>query len=575
MAKGRRRATRPGSALRPVDAAALRRDVVAGLVLTSINVPQLLGYARIAGMPVGASLATALLPSFAFALLGSSRHLVVSADSATAAIFASALVGMAVPGSPRWVALAGTIALVTAVLLLAARLLRLGFVADFLSRTALVGFLAGIGIRISIAMLEDMLGIDGAPALGSIGRLAEVARGLPRVHPPTLAISAIVAAATLAGRSLAPRLPVALVAVVGGIAASRGLDLAARGVRLIGPVRGGLPAPALPSLDPPDLLAALPVALSCAMVIVAQSAAAARVFALRHREPLDTDEDLLGLAAANAAAAVSGAFVVNGGASQTAIAEAAGGRTQWTQLTMVAVVALVLAFLSGPLADLPHAVLAALVFAIGIGMVNLPALRDIRRESGGEFGLALATALVVGLVGVEEGVLLAAAVSLLRHVRHSYRPYTAVLVPLGEGLVPEAARPGLETAPGTIAYRFGADLFYANDGHFAAEVRDLVAGAPHPVRRVVVDASAITNLDWSAARTVRELVEDLRGRDIEVAFGRVGPSLRADMDRHGIVALLGSDRVWRTLHEAMTSAGAAGARPDAAGAPVAGGQTLR
>ncbi len=547
--------------LLPIDRARLAHDVLAGLTLASINVPQLLGYTRIAGMPIVTGLYTGLLPAVAFALLGSSRHLVVAADSATAAILAASLSAMATPASDHYVALAAVLALLVAALLLGARLFRLGFLADFLSRTVLVGFLTGVGFQVAVGMLGDMLGLPVASRQPLV-QLREIAAGFAAVHLPTLALSAAVACAVVLGRRLLPRVPVPLFAVVGATAASWYGDFASRGFSVIGRIPGGLPplAAGLGAIRPEETLALLPVALSCALVVIAQSAATVRAYALMHRERDDIDTDILGLAAANAAAGLSGTFVVNGSLTQTAVADRAGAGSQWAQLTFAAVVLAVLLFLTGPLAYLPHGVLAAIVFTIGLGMIDLRGLRQIRSESPGEFRVALVTAATVALVGVEQGVLLAVALSLLRHVHHSYRPHTSVMVIDHEGrLEPVPVVPGTQSARGLVVYRFGSDLFYANENRFADEVRSLVAHAPDPVRWLVVDAGAITDLDYSAARSLRELCEELRESGIELAFGRVNPSLRSDMERHGIAGEIGPDRLLSSLHEALALARDGGA----------------
>src|ERR1039458_6145361 len=210
-------------------------------------------------------------------------------------------------------------------------------------------------------------------------------------------------------------------------------------------------------------------------MILAQSAATSRGFGLRYRESVDSDADILGLAAANTVAELSGTFVVNGSPAQTAMAEHMGARSQIAQLTLSAVVVLVLLFLTGPLQYLPRCVLAAIVFTIAVGMIDATNLRAIRRESPGEFYLAVATAAAVVAIGVEQGILLAIALSLFRHVRHSYRPHTMMLAPDPTGRwLPVPVAPGTETAPGLIVYRFGADLFYANHSRFTGDVRALV-----------------------------------------------------------------------------------------------------
>jgi high affinity sulfate transporter 1 len=547
------------------------KDAFAGVTLASMNIPQVLGYTRIAGTPVVTGLYTVLLPLVAFAVFGSSRHLVVAADSATAAIFSSSLSRMAPLASEKYMALVGMLTLLTAGLLLLARLFKLGFLADFLSRTVLVGFLTGVGIQVGIAMLGGMLGVN-VTSHRTLGQLWEVVRGAPALSPQTTALSIFVVASILLGRRFAPRFPVSLVVVVGTIAASAWFHLSKHGFAVIGPVPGGLPSLKWPDANWRETLDLLPVAGSCFVMIIAQSAATSRVYATIFKERVDEDADILGIAAANAAAAVSGAFVVNGSPTQTAMADQAGARSQVAQLAFAAVVLVVLLFLTGPLQYLPHCVLASIVFTIAVGMVNVQGLSDIRRESPGEFLLALFTAAAVPAIGVEQGILLAIALSLVQHVRHSYQPHTMVLAPGVTGRwEPAPATPGSQTEPGLIIYRFGADLFYANADRFADEVRSLVDKAPASVRWFVLDAGTVTDLDYSAARTVRDLLGELTAKNVGVMFARVNTYLRADLDRHGISAKLGEARIFATLHEAIdaTRPGGPLAGPDASKTPVA------
>ncbi|HEX7908472.1 MAG TPA: SulP family inorganic anion transporter [Paraburkholderia sp.] len=539
----------------PLGRAAAARDALAGVQLASMDIPQVLGYARIAGMPAVTGLYTVFLPLIAFAFFGASRHLVVAADSATATIFASRLSTMAPASSAEYAALAAMVALLTAALLLVARIFKLGFLADFLSRTVLVGFLAGVGVQVGIAMLGDMLGLPGHAAR-SVDQLMLVVREAAQINLPTLAISLLVVVAILTCKRFPPRAPVPLIAVVAGIAASDVYGFAAHGISVLGPVAGGLPPLRMPSVTWMQLLDLLPVAASCFVMIVAQSAAASRVFAERYHESVDTNADLLGLAAANAAAAFSGAFVVNGSPTQTAMADRAGTRSQFAQLAFAAVVVVVLLFFSRYLQYLPHCILASIVFTIAIGLINLKTLLAIRSESPGEFALAVFTAAAVVLIGVEHGILVAVAISLLRHVRHSYRPHTMILAPGGDGIwVPVPAVPGIQTAPGLIVYRFGADLFYANDHFFVEDVRALIDGAPSKPRHFVIDAGAITDLDYSAARSVGELCETLKRQGIKLLFARVNRYLRSDMDRHGITPVVEESGIFGTLHEALRTAG--------------------
>lgn len=551
----------------PLRRARVVRDVLAGVSLAAMSVPQALGYARIAGMPLVTGLYTLLLPLVAFAALGSSRHLVVAADSATAAILAGQLSQLAPIASERYVALAGIVALLTAALLVLARVFRLGFLADFLSQTVIVGFLTGVGIQIGIAVLGSMLGLVVQSA-SSLEQLAQIVSSLREAHLPTVALSAAVVLCVLMLHRAAPRLPGPLFAVVGAIVASAAFDFPGRGIPVIGVVPAGLPRIALPAIGWSEAAALLPVAGTCFLIIVTKSAATARAYATRHREALDEDADLVGLAAANALAAASGAFVVSGSPTQTSMVEMSGARSQLAQLTTAVVVVAVLLTLTQPLRYLPHCVLGAIVFTIAAGLVDVRGLRHILRESPGEFHLALVTAAVVVAVGVEQGILLAMALSLLRHVRHSYRPHTDVLVRSAAGLwQPIPATPGTTSGPGLLVYRFGAGLFYANASRFSAEVRALVQAAPSPVRWLVIDAGAITNLDYTAGRTVRELCADLAHSEVRLLLAHVGPDLRSDLDRHRLTAVIGEENLFDRLHDTLDAIAAREAARGAIGAP--------
>ncbi len=538
--------------IRPVTRSGAVRDALAGITLAAMNVPQALGYARIAGMPVVTGLYTLLLPLVAFAGLGSSRYLVVAADSATAAIIAGRLSQIAPVASEHYVALAGMVALLTAGCLMLARLFELGFLADFLSQTVLVGFLTGVGFQVGIAMLGEMLGV-AVTSNRTVEQLTQIVRGLPQLHVPTLCVAVAVLAIIFVFNRLAPRLPGPLFAVVGAIAASAAFDFPAHGIAVIQGVTGGLPLIGLPNVSWGEIPPLLAVSASCFLMIVTQSAATARAYAARHSQTLDENTDLVGLSAANAAAALSGTFVVNGSPTQTAMVERSGGHSQIAQFATATIVAFVLLFLTSPLHYLPRCVLGAIVFTIAIGLVDVRGLRDIRRESPGEFRLALITAAVVVVIGVEQGILLAIALSLLWHVRHSYRPHTAVLVEHGGQWQATPAVPGALSGPGLVIFQFGSDLFYANAGRFAADVRGLIEGADPPVKWLVVDAGAITSVDYSAARVLTDLQRDLIRRSIALVLVHTESSLRADLHRHRLIEVIGADHIFDTLREALAA----------------------
>jgi MFS superfamily sulfate permease-like transporter len=544
--------------IRPIRRDHALRDVGAGVGLAAMNIPQALGYARIAGMPVVTGLYTLLLPLMSFALLGSSRFLVVAADSATAAVLAGGLAPLAAPGSPHYIALAGAVALLVAAFLLLGRLFRLGFIADFLSQTVLVGFLTGVGFQVGIAVLGETLGLP-VHSRRSVMQLAEVIHQLPSVQLPTLLLSLGVLGTVLGLQRWAPKIPGALIAVVAAIAASAWWHFPAHGIATIGSVGAGLPHLRVPLPAWHEIPPLISIAGSCVVLIITQSAATARAYALRHRQKLSENQDLLGLSAANAAAALTGTFVVNGSPTQTAMVERAGAQSQIAQIATACVVAGVLLFLTRPLQYLPRCVLASLVLLVAIHLVDLRGLVAIRQESPGEFSVALTTAVVVVLAGVEPGIVLAMILSLLRIVRHSYRPHTGVVIPEstshGQTLRMVPAAPGVFTRPGFVLYRFGAALFYANAPRFAEEILTLIGqpqgSASSPIRWLIVDAEAITNIDYSASRVIAQLNEQLAEAGVTLGFARMPSSAEDDFRRHHLADIIPSSMMFATLHESV------------------------
>ena len=517
----------------PVERRHWLSEAVAGATLAALAVPEVLGYARIAGMPVVTGLYTMLLPAVVFVLFGASRHLVVGADSATAAILAAALTGLAATGSPRYTALAGTATLVLAVLLALARLVRLGFLANFLSRTVLVGFLTGVGVQVALGQLPDLLGL--APGSGSLpARLAHLVGELGGVSLPTLAVGLGAIAIVVAGRRLNPRIPAALVVVVAAIAADALFDLGASGVAVLGPVPAGLPGLALPALSPSDLAATLPAAASMLVVVLAQSAATARAYAARFDETADTDTDLVGLAGANLAATVTGAFVVNGSPTKTQMVVGAGGRSQLAQLASVVVVVVVCLVATGPLAHLPLAALAAVVFLIGVELVDVAGLRRILAVRRAEFGVALLTAVAVIVLGVEDGILIAVVASIVDHLRHSYSPHNAVLVksPAGHWRS-EPITLGARTSGGLVVYRFGSGMYFANAARLVADIETLLAAGPD-LHWFCLDAAAIGDVDFTASTVLTGVFARLRARGVHVVASNLAVGVRTELERYGL-----------------------------------------
>jgi MFS superfamily sulfate permease-like transporter len=538
----------------PVERSRIPAEVLAGLTLAALGVPAVLGYAKIAGMPLVTGLYTMLLPMAAYAVLGSSRHLVVAADSATAVILASALTGLAAVGSERYVRLAGLAALLTAGLLLAARLARLSFLANFLSRTVLVGFLAGVGIQVAASQLPAMLGVTAAGE-ETLPKLVDTARVLPDVRWADVALSimvlVVVAVARWVSWRTGRRIAGLLIAVIIAIIGSWAWGLASHGVAVVGPVPRGLPSLGLPALGWHDVKALLGAALSMFVVIMAQSAATSRAYAAKYEEPFSEATDLVGLSAANAAAAFSGTFVVNGSPTKTQIADSAGGRSQLSQLTAFGVVLLVLVLLTGPLAYLPDAALATVVFVIAIELIDLRRMRGILAIRKHEFAVALLTMAAVVVLGVEFGIVLAIIASIIDHLRHSYRPLNCVLVKSAEGhWQPVPAGPGARTMEGLVVYRFGTSLYYANASRFLEDVAALV-GQGGPLRWLVIDCAAIGDVDYTASLVLAGVVEHAHQRNVRLVFSSVLGPVRRQLDRYGISSSLGHDAYFDTPGQAL------------------------
>ena len=524
-------------------------DLVAGLTLAAISIPECMGYTKIAGTPVVTGLYTILLPIAVFALLGSSRHLVVGADSATAAILFAGLIGLARPGSTEWLALASVAALLTGAFLVLASVFRLGFLADFLSRTVLVGFLSGVGVSLVIGQLPDMLGV-AAGGHGFAQHLLAILRALPHTQWPTLLMALAVLVVILLADRFARKVPGPLLAVALAIAGTWLFHLDQHGLAVVGRVQAGLPAFRIPPLSLPNLSHLLPLSASMFLVIVAQSAATARSFAQKYNEPLSENRDLVALGAANAAAGLSGTFVVNGSPTKTAVVDSAGGRTQVSQLATALVVLVVLLFATGLIARLPNAALAALVFLIGVRLVDVRSLRQIYRFRRATFAVALAALLGVVLLGVERGIFLAVGLSILDHLRQEYHPKDVVLRLADGHWQAHKAERGAETEPGLLVYRFQAPLFFANADYFSARLQHLIHGAPNPVQWLVLDLVSMDDIDYTAGLMLAATLERLQKQNITVALAQIG-DVRVELDRFGIIERLGTAHLHETVPDAV------------------------
>ncbi len=493
----------------------LRTDVIAGITIAAIAIPESLGYAKIAGMPIQAGLYCALLPAVLFALLGSSRQLVVGADSATAALVAAGAGAVAASGSSDYASAVGVLGILTALFLMLVVLLRLDFLADLISRPVLAGFLSGVGVSLIIGNLPSVLGI---PASGSTwDKLVDTVTNLGSTVPASAALGfGTIAVMLLLERKL-PKLPAALIALVLLSVVGVVIGAADRGVAMVGSIPAGLPTFAVPTFQAGEVARMAATAASIAVVVLAQSAAVARSFALKNGYEVSVGQDMGALSVANLGSAFTGGFAINGSPPRTAAGDGAHSSSQLVNIVMAVVVGLVLLFLTGLFEYIPSAVLDAVVLTIGILLIKWATLQEVRRSSTPEFLVAMLTLLVVAFVGVEQGILLAIVISLIDRLRRQYHPHSEVLVSDGEvasRLAPRLVMRG-ELPPGSLddvlVFRFSAPLFFANATYFGDHVRELMVQATTPVRVLILDCAAMEDIDYTGAQTLAELGHELAG----------------------------------------------------------------
>ncbi len=528
----------------------LPNDLVAGLTTAAVVIPQSMAYATIAGLPVEVGLYTALVPMLVYVLLGSSRVLSVSVTSTISMLTAAQLTAVVQSGDPAgYLAAASTLALLVGGFLLLAGILRLGFIANFISLPVLTGFKAGIGLVILVGQLGKVLGISVSKG-PFFQTLFAVAQGLNETHWPTFLTALATLAILIVLPRLVPRLSAPLVAVVVGIAVSALLGLGERGVKLVGDIPPGLPALALPDLS---LIGQLwPGALGIALMAFVESIAAGRAFVQHGDPPVDADQELLALGVANAAGGFFQAYPGGGGTSQTTVNVRAGARTQLAAMVTAGAVALTLLFL-GPLIGLmPQATLGALVLVSAAGLIDLADFRAIARIRWDELSWAAVALAGVVLLGTLEGILVAVAVSflnLLYHANHppvyalGRKPGTDVFRPLS------IDHPEDETWPGLLMVRAEGRLHFASAPRTRDTLRTLIGEAQPQV--LVVDFSAIPDIEYTALQALTHFEEQLREQGITLCLAALNPQPLKIVERAPLGKTLGHERMFFNLEQAV------------------------
>jgi high affinity sulfate transporter 1 len=540
--------------LRDYDRAALPRDVVAGLTVAALIVPLSIGYAQVAGLPPEVGLYASLAPLVMYALLGSSRRLIIGPDAATAALVGATLAPLAVDAAAR-TALAAGLGLMVGLIFVAMRLASLGFLANLLSKPILIGYLAGVGINVAIGQIPKILGDtplgDLLDVVGGVGTLLGPGVILEALvltiedldlNAPSIVLGVLVILAMLLGGRLLPRVPMALLALIGALAASYTLDLQALGVQVLGPVQGGFPPVAVPSLSADQAIALLPGALGLAVLSFADTAATGRSFSEKDGEDTDPDRELVALAGADLAGSLISGYPISASPSRTGAAEAAGSRTQLTGLVAAATVLAVLLFLTGPMAYLPIPALAAVILVSALRFIDLVGIRELYRRRASEGLIACAALLGVIVYGTLAGVAIAVLLASLNVFRRAASPQIVEL-----GRVPgtthfanlerwtDAAR-----VEGVAVLRFSGALFFANAGTLRDRVLELVGARPD-LRAIVVDMRAVSDVDTTAVDVLAKLVERLDGGGVSLMLVRPLGPVRAELVVGGLGDRIAAD----------------------------------
>jgi high affinity sulfate transporter 1 len=538
----------------------LSADLGAGVMLLAIAVPEQLATARLAGMPPITGLYAFVAGTLLFALLGSNAQMSVGADSTIAPLFAVGIAHLAATGSPEYVALVGLVAVVVGVFVVLVGLLRLGWISEFLSAPIISGFLAGVAVIIVVHQLPDFFGLPSTTGT-TVHRVADVIRHVGATNGWTLAIGLVVFAVVLTAERIDRRIPGALFGLVGSTVVVAVAGLHAHGVATLGTVAHAAPHLGLTHLSWSSLGHVLPVAAVVALVVVSQTAATTSAFAAPGGYHVDVGRDFIGVGAGSILSGLVGSFAVNASPARTAAVSSTGGKTQGAGLgAAVVMVALIPA--AGLLTDVPLATLAAVLIFVATRIFRGRDLLHILHFSMWEFALALVTLAVVAVVGVEQGIAVAVGLAILDRTRRSARPATFVL-----GRIPnttsweDVGNPNNDAAvvPGVVVFFFGASLYFANAGYFRLQVHAAIAAASPPPHLLVLDAVAMGDIDFTGARALTQVLDELESTHVTVAVARAVASAPQNLSRSGILERIGRTHLFPSVDEAVLALGPRGA----------------
>jgi SulP family sulfate permease len=551
----------PGLSLfRTYRSAWLLPDILAGISVCVVMIPSVIAYAGLMGLPPQHGLYAALIPLVVYAFFGSSRQVIVGPDIAISLLIASAIGPLANGNPDRAAALAATVALLSGLLLLLGARVKIGAVADFLSKPVLVGYMTGAALILMASQVNKVFGIS-LKNNDFFPRLGELALKLNETHWRTLAFGLGLLALLIVIKRIAPKIPAALFICIVAVIISIVFHLDQYGINTVGKFPGGLPNFSLPEISWPDIHALFPAAIGIALLTYTEGILLARAFAAKNDYEVNPNQELAALGLADVFTSFFQGFAVTGSQARTTLNDSAGGKTQLASLVAAATLALSLLFLTPLMAQLPVVALAVILIYAGFGLVEFDAMKRIYRFYPKSAMISALTTIGVLAAGVIPGILIGVALSLLGLINRVSNPHDAVLsaVP-GHGFHDLGDLSQTSTIPGLIAYRFYAPLLFPNAGHFVARIRAIIAASPTPVRWLLLDAQAITDIDVTAAEALHALTLELRERGIALKIAHANPPLRKILQKIGFAGEISEESFYPSVHECIAAFETASAR---------------
>jgi high affinity sulfate transporter 1 len=544
-----------GLSLSPFHREWLGKDIVAGVVLTTLLVPQGMAYAELAGLPPITGLYTSIMCLLGYAVFGPSRILVLGPDSSLGPMIAATILPLiaAKGDAKRAIALASVLAIMVAAIMIVAAVGKLGFIADLISKPTMIGYLNGLALTILVGQLPKLFGFK-VEAEGLIGEFTEFVRGLAHGEavPAAAAVGIAGIVLILVLQRWLPKVPAVLIMVVLAIAATTVFSLADHGVSLVGVLPKGFPPLTIPSVPLADLAPLAAGAAGIALVSLADTISTASAFAERTGQEVDGNGEMLGIGAANLAAGLFQGFPVSTSGSRTAVAERSGAKTQLTGVTGAVLITLMIVFVPGLFRNLPNPALAAVVITAALSLADIPGTVRLWRQRKAEFLLSIAAFLGVALLGVLPGIAIAVGLSILNVFRRSWWPYNTVLARVAglAGYHDIRSYPDASQLPGLVIYRFDAPLIFANAKTFRDEVKRLAAAEPAP-HWIVIAAEPVTDVDTTASDVLEDLDEELNARGISLVFAELKDPVRRKIERYGLTRTIDPGHFFPTIGAAV------------------------